>query len=54
MLTIGGISILGVVWMTLAFTCWVGSILTGKKPKHGGPRKHAGLRWRHTTDTRWK
>lgn len=51
---IGGVSLLGLIWFTLAFINWAWSILTGEKPPHGGPRKRAGLKYRHTTDTRWK
>lgn len=54
MVTIGGITILGIIWFTLAGINVVISILTGVKPPHGGPRKRAGLKYRHTTDTRWK
>ena len=54
MFTIGGISILGSIWGVLAFINWVISIFTGEKPTYGGPRKRAGLKYRHTTDTRWK
>lgn len=49
-----GVSFLGVLWAVLAFGWWVTSLLTGKKPGPGGPRKRAGLKYRHTTETRWK
>lgn len=54
MIFIGGVSILGIIWFVLAGTAVIISILTGIKPPHGGPRKRAGLKYRHTTDTRWK
>lgn len=53
MIFLGGVSILGVIWFALAFVNVVNSIVTGEKPKYGGPRKRAGLKYRHTTDTRW-
>lgn len=54
MFTIGGVTILGIIWGVLALINWVNSLVTGEKPTHGGPRKRAGLKYRHTTDTRWK
>lgn len=53
MIFIGGVSILGIIWCVLAFTNVVISLVTGEKPAYGGPRKRAGLKYRHTTDTRW-
>lgn len=54
MIAIGGVSLLGILWIVLALICVVWSLITGEKPGHGGPRKRAGLKYRHTTDTRWK
>lgn len=54
MIVAGGMSLLGIIWAVLALINWVNSLITGEKPAHGGPRKRAGLKYRHTTDTRWK
>ena len=54
MIILGGVTLLGWIWIVLALFAVVWSILTGEKPPHGGPRKRAGLKYRHTTDTRWK
>lgn len=52
---IGGVSLLGIIYFGLMFIIWVISLITGwKPPGGGGPRKRAGLKFRHTSDTRWK
>lgn len=49
-----GVSALGIIWAVLALVNVIISLLTGEKPALGGPHKRAGLRYRHTSETRWK
>lgn len=50
---IAGVGVLGLIWGVLALANVALSLFTGEKWIHGGPRKRAGLKYRHTTDTRW-